>query len=144
MRGTVLDFSIQTNLGFISADNGKRYQFNGSDWNLTTMPVKGDRVDFDVDGNKAFAIYAEPNDSSKMKTKKSKITAGILALLLGGLGVHYFYLGSWGWGIISILFCWTYIPALVSLVFGVHYLMLSDEQFACKMNKSQDPFYLLW
>ena len=144
MRGTVLSFSIQTNMGFISGDNSKRYEFKGSDWNLSTVPTPGDRVDFDTDGNKAFAIYSDPNASLISKTDKSKISAGILALLLGGVGVHYFYLGSWGWGIICILFCWTYIPVLVSLVFGVHYLILSDEDFARKVNKSNHPFYLLW
>jgi len=39
-----------------------------------------------------------------------------LALLLGGLGAHRFYLRQWGWGITYLLFCWTLIPVVVSLV----------------------------
>ncbi len=35
--------------------------------------------------------------------QKSKITAGILGILLGGLGVHRFYLGYTGIGIAQIL-----------------------------------------
>lgn len=31
--------------------------------------------------------------------KKSKITAGLLALFLGGLGIHKFYLNEGGTGI---------------------------------------------
>src|SRR5688500_4448219 len=47
---------------------------------------------------------------------KIKTTAGILAILLGGLGIHKFYLGKIGMGILYILFCWTYIPAIVGLI----------------------------
>ena len=34
-------------------------------------------------------------------SEKSKVTAGVLALLLGGFGIHKFYLGAWGWGVRS-------------------------------------------
>lgn len=35
--------------------------------------------------------------------QKSKITAGVLGILLGGLGVHRFYLGYTGIGIAQIV-----------------------------------------
>ena len=60
---------------------------------------------------------------------KSKTTAGILGILLGGLGIHKFYLGKAGMGILYILFCWTYIPALVGLIEGIIYLTQTDEKF---------------
>ncbi len=63
---------------------------------------------------------------------KSKVTAGLLAIFLGGLGVHKFYLGKIGMGILYIVFCWTYIPALVGLVEGIIYLSSSDENFQLK------------
>ncbi|SDZ07913.1 zinc-ribbon domain-containing protein [Proteiniborus ethanoligenes] len=66
---------------------------------------------------------------------KSKTTAGILAILLGGLGVHKFYLGKIGLGILYILFCWTYIPAIVGLIEGIIYLTQSDEDFYRKHVK---------
>ena len=49
---------------------------------------------------------------------KSKTTAGVLAILLGGIGVHKFYLGKIGMGILYLLFCWTGIPAVIGLFFG--------------------------
>lgn len=64
--------------------------------------------------------------------QKSKTTAGILAIFLGGLGIHKFYLDEAGLGILYLLFCWTFIPALVGLVEGVVYLSMSDERFARK------------
>ena len=63
---------------------------------------------------------------------KSKVTAGVLALLLGGFGIHKFYLGKIGMGILYLVFCWTYIPALVSFVEGIIYLCSSDENFSRK------------
>jgi len=43
-------------------------------------------------------------------------TALILTLLLGGLGAHRFYLRQWGWGIAYVLFAWTFIPVIVSII----------------------------
>ncbi|HEY8889707.1 MAG TPA: TM2 domain-containing protein [Clostridium sp.] len=60
---------------------------------------------------------------------KSKTTAGILGILLGGLGIHKFYMGRIGMGILYIVFCWTYIPALLGVIEGVIYLTASDEKF---------------
>lgn len=63
---------------------------------------------------------------------KSKVAAGLFALFLGGLGVHKFYLGQVGMGILYLLFCWTFIPSVIGFVEGIIYLCQSDEEFACK------------
>lgn len=47
---------------------------------------------------------------------KSKVTFVLLALLLGGLGIHRMYIASWSLGIIYLLFCWTFIPMLVAVI----------------------------
>ena len=39
----------------------------------------------------------------------------MLALFLGGAGVHKFYAGKWMMGILYLLFSWTYIPIIISL-----------------------------
>lgn len=75
---------------------------------------------------------------------KSKVTAGVLALLLGGLGIHKFYTGAWGWGVVYIALCWTYIPALVALVEGIRYLTLSEADFQQKAAQLDGPFAFLW
>ncbi|MCA0991405.1 TM2 domain-containing protein [Pseudalkalibacillus hwajinpoensis] len=67
---------------------------------------------------------------------KNRITAGVLAILLGSFGAHKFYLGRWGWGIIYLLFSWTYIPTIVGLIEGVIYLFSSNESFASKHDRN--------
>jgi len=60
---------------------------------------------------------------------KSKVTAGVLAIILGGVGAHKFYLGHTGLGILFLCFFWTAIPALIGLIEGILYLTKSDEEF---------------
>ncbi|HET6583594.1 MAG TPA: TM2 domain-containing protein, partial [Nannocystaceae bacterium] len=59
---------------------------------------------------------------------KDKNTAAILALFMGGIGVHKFYLGRIGAGIIYLVFSLTFIPAVLGLIdFFVLALMDHDE-----------------
>lgn len=46
----------------------------------------------------------------------SQLAYCVLALLLGGFGVHKFYAGHIGLGILYLLFFWTGIPAIVGFV----------------------------
>ncbi len=66
------------------------------------------------------------------RTSKNRVTAGVFALMLGGLGIHKFYLGQVAAGIVYLVFCWTFIPALISMVEGIVFLTMSDESFAKK------------
>jgi TM2 domain-containing membrane protein YozV len=63
---------------------------------------------------------------------KSKIAAGILAIFLGGIGVHKFYLGKIGLGVLYLVFCWTGIPAIVGFIEGIIYLCSNDYNFQIK------------
>lgn len=65
---------------------------------------------------------------------KDKTVAGLLAILLGGLGIHKFYLGKAGQGILYLLFCWTFIPAIIGFVEGIIYLTMSQDSFATSVE----------
>ena len=46
----------------------------------------------------------------------SKVAYVLIAFFLGGLGIHNFYAGKIGLGILYIVFCWTFIPAIAAFV----------------------------
>jgi len=63
---------------------------------------------------------------------RSRMVAAILALLLGGFGIHRFYLGKIVSGIFYLLFCWTFIPAIIAFIEAIFLLCMSDDKFAAK------------
>ena len=65
---------------------------------------------------------------------KSKGTAAVLALFLGALGAHKFYLGRTGMGVLYLIFCWTFIPAVVAFVEFVILLLMGEDEFNRKYN----------
>jgi TM2 domain-containing membrane protein YozV len=60
-----------------------------------------------------------------------KITAGILGILVGGLGIHKFVLGYTNEGIIQIVISVFTCGAggIIGLIEGIIYLTKSDEEF---------------
>jgi TM2 domain-containing membrane protein YozV len=48
--------------------------------------------------------------------KKDPTIAAVLALFLGGIGAHKFYMGQIGLGVVYLLFSWTGIPTLIGWV----------------------------
>jgi TM2 domain-containing membrane protein YozV len=70
----------------------------------------------------------QPTFALKPK-ERDRIVASLLAIFLGNFGIHKFYLGKIGQGIVYLLFCWTFIPAIISLIEGIRYLFMSEEDF---------------
>ena len=87
--------------------------------------------------------------------ENKKILAGILAIILGSLGVHKFILGYQKEGFIllgvtiaayvlscvgvGLLFVW--IPGLVGLIEGIIYLTKSDEEFYNTYQVGKKPWF---
>ena len=78
--------------------------------------------------NYAQPQYA-PQYGQQYSTGPQRVPAGILGILLGGIGVHKFYCGKIGAGILYILFCWTFIPAFAGFIEGIIYLTQDDATF---------------
>lgn len=75
---------------------------------------------------------------SASKGDKSKVAAGIFALLLGGFGAHKFYLGYTAEAIITLIVMWggmfligipSIIMAIIVFIEGIIYLTKSDVEF---------------
>ncbi len=66
---------------------------------------------------------------------KSKVVAGVLGILLGGLGIHHFYLGSVGAGAVCLVAsCFFGLGAIIGLVEGILLLVMKDEEFDSRYN----------
>lgn len=65
---------------------------------------------------------------------KTKSTAALLAFILGGLGVHKFYLGQPVQGILYVLLCWTFFPAFIAMIECIVYLTMSQQEFDRRYN----------
>jgi TM2 domain-containing membrane protein YozV len=70
--------------------------------------------------------------STNTPSGRNRVAAALFGILLGGLGMHKFYLGQVVAGVIYILFSWTFIPAIVGFIEGIIYLTMSDADFAAK------------
>lgn len=70
---------------------------------------------------------------------KSKIAAGVLGILLGGLGIHKFYLGYTKEGVIMLAIALvggfftgliaSSVVSIIGFIEGIIYLVKSDEEF---------------
>lgn len=136
MQGRILAFDHHAGEGHISGEDGQRYRFAAAEWKPQSVPRAGDSVDFEAEGREALAVYqlrAPP-----LAGDKSKVGAALLALFLGGLGIHKFYLNKNGAGIIMLLvsvfgFILAGIPTLIicliAFVEAIIYLTASDADF---------------
>ena len=83
-------------------------------------------------GERIELAAASPPPVPATRGTKSKVTAGVLGILLGAFGAHKFYLGDIGLGVLYLLFFWTGIPLIIGLIEGIIYLTMTDEAFAQK------------
>jgi len=87
-------------------------------------------------GNPNFnSWYCNDAFSTSPITGKSRGVAALLAILLGTLGIHYFYCGKTGAGIgfllVSLLSCGILgaVTAILALISGIKMFCMTNEQF---------------
>ena len=79
--------------------------------------------------------------NGKPEGSEKKLVAGILGILLGGLGIHKFYLGYTKEGIIQILLSLICIGSIIGLIEGIIYLTKSDEEFVATYINGQKGWF---
>jgi TM2 domain-containing membrane protein YozV/RNA polymerase subunit RPABC4/transcription elongation factor Spt4 len=70
--------------------------------------------------------------SSDTAADSDQVVAGVLAILLGGLGAHKFYQGNTRNGVLYLCLFWTAIPALVGLIEGILILVAGEAEYERK------------
>jgi TM2 domain-containing membrane protein YozV len=71
------------------------------------------------------------NNPQPIRQENKKVVAGVLGILLGGLGVHKFVLGYTQEGIIQLVIgvCTCGVGGVIGLIEGIIYLTKTDEEF---------------
>ena len=135
---------IDNDIVYVGNDDGSLTEVRMSDCNFN--PNVGDIVDLFTSENKTVCIKSTKSDLEKAVQSSGgininlnqnqnsntgttvdaytgphlyavdKVTYIILALFLGGIGIHKFYANRTAAGIIYLLFCWTFIPALIAFI----------------------------
>ncbi len=111
--------------------------------------------DFKDEAKKTANEFKEGFQEATGGTENKKILAGILAIILGSLGVHKFLLGYNKEGIIMLavtllgyattcvvvgaFFFW--IPGLIGLIEGIIYLTKSDAEFYNTYQVGRKPWF---
>ena len=150
MLGKILFYDESKATGIISGDDGRRYNFLRTSFgnNPTTIRL-GQEVDFEISDNQAANIYPVAQGSGQIGTK-SKVAAGLLGILLGSLGIHKFYIGATGAGVVMLVITIfgmiliglpAAIMAIIGIVEGIIYLTKSDEDFYRIYEVGKKPWF---
>ncbi|MDG1729641.1 MAG: NINE protein [Algibacter sp.] len=106
--------------------------------------------EFASDAKKTASEFSESAKETFSSGENKKVLAGILAILLGWLGVHKFILGYnkegaimaavgvLGWFLCGIP---TMIVSVIGLVEGIMYLTKSDEEFYNTYQAGKKPWF---
>jgi TM2 domain-containing membrane protein YozV len=78
----------------------------------TEQKSKGEPVMNSVPYSSPEAIFYQQYEA----VRRDEVVGILLALFLGGFGVHHFYLHKTGLGILYIIFCWTPIPWILGFI----------------------------
>jgi TM2 domain-containing membrane protein YozV len=145
MRGQVLGVDPRTGEGIVAGQDGQRYRFAPEDWAHRGEPAIGIEVDFEAANDRALSVFPMPTAPGPRRAvppatvapptnDRNKYVAAVMAFVIGTLGIHRFYLGRTGSGIIMLVLSITVIGLVISapwaLIDMIRYLMMSDEEFA--------------
>jgi TM2 domain-containing membrane protein YozV len=149
MRGQVLGVDTRTGDGIVTGDDGRRYSFRPADWADRGEPAVGMWVDFEANQSRALSIFPVPGtapattapSAAAVHNDRNKYIAAIIAFVAGPLGIHRFYLGRTGTGILMLVLTCTIVGLLLSVPWAfidmIRYLVMSDREFAARYARTE-------
>lgn len=145
MRGQVLGVDARTGEGLVAGQDGQRYRFAREDWAHRGEPEIGVEVDFEAANDRALSVFPMPTAPGPRRAvapevipanDRNKYVAAALAFLIGTLGIHRFYLGRTGSGIVMLVLSITVVGLALTVPWSfidmIRYLVMSDREFAAR------------
>jgi TM2 domain-containing membrane protein YozV len=142
MRGQVLGVDHRTGEGIVAGEDGLRYRFTPEDWAHRGEPAIGMQVDFETEHQRALALFPIPGSTPApvrastpvaAAQKRNKLVAAGLAFFLGALGIHRFYLGRIGTGILMLILTCSVVGLILTIPWSfidmVRFLLMSHGEF---------------
>ena len=83
----------------------------------------------DATGYSVRPIPGTPQPPVYYGERKSQTISVGLALVLGGIGAHKFYLDKPGLGILYLMLSWTGIPSIIGIFEAVKYIRMDEGEF---------------
>lgn len=96
----------------IGTDDGGIEEFKKSDCNF--KPLINDEVEIFRNNEKIVIIKKQTIPQNQKAI--NKVIYCVLALFLGGIGIHKFYAGKNVAGVLYLIFCWTFVPSILALI----------------------------
>lgn len=102
MLGHIESYDDKTQTGIIKYED-EFFEFHIDQWNSMGTPKSGDDVDFDHESDKVTEVSLVGAYLVESKPVKNKIIAALLGIVFGFIGLHRFYLGFYGIGVLQII-----------------------------------------
>lgn len=122
----------------------------GAGVNLTNAGRQAEQTAYQPNENAYYSagpnpVYQQPFGGQA--PQKSKIAAGLLAILLGSLGIHKFYLGYTKSGVIMLLVSLltfgigAAVMEVIGIIEGIIYLTKTDQEFYQTYEAQQKEWF---
>lgn len=124
--------AISDQIVSIGLDSGKLKDVPKSICNF--VPRIGDEVEIFESGDKIIvykkevkSTYSEMDPALIDGKVVNKLVYALLGIFFGSFGIHKFYAGKIGMGVLYLLFCWTFIPGLIGFIEGIIALTKQED-----------------
>ncbi len=116
---------------------------NTGDFDSTRKRIEEEARDFNRQANNTANEFREGWNQTTHTQENKKVIAGVLAIVLGGFGVHKFILGYTKEGIIQIVITMVTcgMGSILGLIEGIIYLTKSDEDFYQTYQVGRKPWF---
>lgn len=99
--GQIESYDSEKKIGIVK-DQDEFFEFDEASWVSSVPPDSGDEVTFELNDGVVINMRLVAEAIKPVQAVKSRWIATLLALFLGAVGVHRFYLGFYKLGLIQL------------------------------------------